>query len=380
MELTYGGLFEGIGGFALAASWAGMRPVWSNEIDKPCCDVLRKNFTHNIIQSDIRNIGHGREYELQPVDVICGGFPCQPFSHAGQRKGRNDNRYLWPEMCRVISEVRPTWVIGENVDGIFSMEEPGAYSYLESEEIAKEKATPILTKIEEDFKEIGYRVLFLNIPACAVQAPHERKRYWIVGYSEHARFNAPQNRKSSYQRSDTDQKRQDEVCQSERSNSLWGVTSNTKSLYVQGCENGSREKQSRRDNQLNGIAANSRLSGLSWSQLLRSSDKGRREEQSFGSATECNSDLWQQNWNEVAARFCRVDDGLPLELDSDEKKTIYNAVGYFGREEVERKTGIDLQKVELQIQRTQRLKQLGNAIVPQVAYQIFKAINLVHYS
>lgn len=90
MELTYGGLFEGIGGFALAASWAGMRPVWSNEIDKPCCDVLRKNFTHNIIQSDIRNIGHDREYELQPVDVICGGFPCQPFSHAGQRKGRND--------------------------------------------------------------------------------------------------------------------------------------------------------------------------------------------------------------------------------------------------------------------------------------------------
>ena len=99
MALTYGGLFEGIGGFALAASWAGIRPVWSNEIDKDCCKVLRKNFYHNIIESDIRNIGNGREHELQSVDIICGGFPCQPFSNAGTRKGRNDDRYLWPEMC-----------------------------------------------------------------------------------------------------------------------------------------------------------------------------------------------------------------------------------------------------------------------------------------
>ena len=102
--MTIGSLFAGIGGFELAATWAGIEPLWSNEIDPFACKVLTKNFNHEIIQKDIREIG---KHNLQPVDIISGGFPCQPFSQAGKRQGTDDDRYLWPEMCRIIKELRP---------------------------------------------------------------------------------------------------------------------------------------------------------------------------------------------------------------------------------------------------------------------------------
>ena len=117
--MRLGSLFAGIGGFELAATWAGITPVWSNEIEPFACKVLTKNFDHEIIQKDIREIG---KHNLPAVDIISGGFPCQPFSQAGKRKGTEDNRYLWPEMLRIIRELQPSWVIGENVAGLLSME------------------------------------------------------------------------------------------------------------------------------------------------------------------------------------------------------------------------------------------------------------------
>lgn len=165
--MTYGGVFEGIGGFALAAQSAGIQPLWSNEINAKCCMDLRRNFSHQIIEDDIRNIGKKRTHQLAPVDIICGGFPCQPFSVAGVRKGRNDNRFLWPEMLRVVAEKRPSWVVAENVTGILSMDNGAIFQH-----------------VCTDLESIGYQVQPLIIPAASIAAPHLRKRVWIIAHTD----------------------------------------------------------------------------------------------------------------------------------------------------------------------------------------------------
>lgn len=116
-DLTHGSLFSGIGGFDLAADWSGIKTLWQVEKDPFCLAVLRKHFPEVKRYEEIKGLSG-----LQPVDIISGGFPCQPFSVAGKQGGKEDNRYLWPEMLRVIAEVRPTWVVAENVAGIINME------------------------------------------------------------------------------------------------------------------------------------------------------------------------------------------------------------------------------------------------------------------
>ena len=169
--MTYGGLFEGIGGFALAAQWAGFTPVWSNEIDPFCCKVLRKNFTHEIIEADIRDCGKGRKHELRPVDIICGGFPCQPFSKAGNKSGRQHNDYLWHEMFRVVKAIKPKIIVGENVANITNM-----------------GLEEMLTGLEGE----GYEIELFNIPAISIGASHKRERIWIVAYNHQFRLQVVQ--------------------------------------------------------------------------------------------------------------------------------------------------------------------------------------------
>src|SRR5664280_1013340 len=186
-------LFSGIGGFALAA-----QTVWGSdyhcvgfcEIDSFCQQVLRKNFEGVKIYGDIRGLtaeqlagdsegkssnsvssvsewgsnGTGGIRDVRPfrIDLLTGGFPCQPFSTAGKRKGTQDDRFLWPEMLRVIREVKPRWVIGENVAGIIEM---------------------ALGQVCADLEGLDYEVQPFVIPACAVNAPHRRDRVWIVGHA-----------------------------------------------------------------------------------------------------------------------------------------------------------------------------------------------------
>jgi DNA (cytosine-5)-methyltransferase 1 len=152
-------LFSGIGGFALAAKW-----IWQEdleikafcEIDKYCQKVLQKNFPGVPIYDDIKKL---KGKEIGTVKLVTGGFPCQPFSIAGKRKGKEDDRYLWPEMFRVIQETRPNWVVAENVTGIINMELDKTLSDLESE---------------------NYETETFIIPACATDAPHRRDRIWII--------------------------------------------------------------------------------------------------------------------------------------------------------------------------------------------------------
>lgn len=157
--MKFGSLFTGIGGFDLGLERAGMECAWQVEIDGYCNSVLLKHWPKVKRYGDIRNCG---QHNLEPVELICGGFPCQPFSFAGKRRGQADDRYLWPEMFRIIKELKPAWVIGENVAGIINMELEQVYIDLETE---------------------GYEVQALIIPACALNAPHRRDRVWILAYS-----------------------------------------------------------------------------------------------------------------------------------------------------------------------------------------------------
>ena len=156
-------LFSGIGGFALAARWVGWETIGFCEIEPYCQKVLAKNFPGIPIYDDVREltgetVGH--------VDIITGGYPCQPFSVAGKRRGVADDRHLWPECARLIRELRPRWVLGENVAGHINMG---------------------LDDVLSDLEGLGYTWETFVIPACGVDAPHRRNRVWIVAYSSSAR-------------------------------------------------------------------------------------------------------------------------------------------------------------------------------------------------
>ena len=199
INMTHQSLFSGIGGLDLAAEWAGFRTVGQCEWADYPTRVLEKHWPDVPRWRDIRTLTKESFYAktgLRTAHVISGGFPCQPFSVAGKRRGRDDDRYLWPEMCRVIAELRPTWVVGENVAGIISMGESVGNAHVESrtinrlpdydyyEAVLSQQERMLLIGILEDLEQIGYAVQPLVIPACAVGAPHRRDRIAIVAYCE----------------------------------------------------------------------------------------------------------------------------------------------------------------------------------------------------
>ena len=158
-------LFAGIGGFALGLdSTDFFETVKFVEKDKYCQKVLQKNFPNIPIEEDIKNV-KGKEGD---ADVIVGGFPCQPMSVAGKRKGTDDDRYLWPEMFRLIREIKPQFVIGENVQGIINIQNG-----------------MVLRQVQDDLESEGFEVQCFLIPASGIGAWHQRYRVWIVGHSEY---------------------------------------------------------------------------------------------------------------------------------------------------------------------------------------------------
>ena len=157
-------LFSGIGGFSLGLEWAGFETAAFCEFDQEAQKVLRKNWPEVPIFSDVRTL---TKQELQDngiydIRLICGGYPCQPFSLAGERRGAEDDRHLWPEMFRLVKELRPDWVIGENVAGHINMG---------------------LDEVLADLEAAGYTARPFVIPACAVDAHHRRDRVWIVAHA-----------------------------------------------------------------------------------------------------------------------------------------------------------------------------------------------------
>lgn len=307
------GLFEGLGGFSLAARWAGWTTPVMVEWNAYCQAVLRKNFPDATIFSDIRNFD-GRPYAGQ-IDIITGGFPCQPFSHAGKRAGTADDRYLWPEMLRVIREVGSDWVVGENVAGLLTMD-----------------GGRILRGILADLENAGYRTEIYLIPALAVGAPHRRDRLLIVAHRDDIHGNRAGGTRDG---------------RAESANENCGTYANADGAGREERDTpakpgfagfGSRGIDAVTSNADNNTSARQRRNG---GQILRKQKPGG-----------CGASNWGEHWYEVATRICRVDDGFPGGVDG------------VGKIPAKKSTG-----------KASRLEALGNAIVPQIAYQIFQAIN-----
>ncbi|MGG1662911.1 DNA cytosine methyltransferase [Brevibacillus sp. NRS-1366] len=199
-------LFSGIGGIDLAAQWAGIETVAFCEIEPFCQKVLQKHWPEVPIFEDVRTMNKQQLIEQgvirdgRAIDIICGGYPCQPFSLAGERKGEADDRHLWPEVSRLLQEVKPSWFVGENVAG---------------------HVTLGLDQVLSDLEGIGYTAEPFIIPACAVGADHRRDRVFIVANSNSQRLQGGQIARSG----DKVRERTDEQFQGLLPASVWAPIS-----------------------------------------------------------------------------------------------------------------------------------------------------------
>lgn len=275
-------LFAGIGGFSLAAHWMGWETVAFVEKDPFCQKVLRKNFGQDIeIYDDITTFS-GKPFRGR-VDIVTGGFPCQPYSEAGKRKGTADERHLWPEMLRTIVEVQPRYVVGENVRGLVNW-----------------SRGLVFEQVQVDLEAAGFEVWAGLLPAAGVGAPHRRDRVWFVAHAV--------------------------------SGGCGTGGGDFAGRYIQGDigtapkSQPERNGRKRRPGPAGAVIANTQGAGLT-----------RRERQKRSGRNEFDG-LFPTRWEGFSSQspVCRGDDGIPNRVD--------------------------------------RIKSLGNAIVPQIAYEIFKAI------
>jgi len=246
-------LFSGIGGFSLGLERAGMNTVAFCEKEDYPVSILNKHWPNVPVHRDIRKLD-GKQY-LNKIDILCGGFPCQPFSVAGKQKGKEDDRHLWPEMFRIIKESKPAWVIGENVAGFIRM---------------------ALDDVLLDLETEGYTTQSFVIPACAVGGIHRRDRVWIVGYSEHNGRHGPKNRQSNTAGNIRDQARAQQIIELEGSGCSRGDDANTVSAGLQGDE---RLRENERKN-------NARVEGAHGTTSKRSNDRNRERFSPVGIPTQ----------------------------------------------------------------------------------------------
>lgn len=367
--MRHGSLFSGIGGFDLAATWMKWENVFHCERDPFCRKVLHHYWPQTASYGDIFQFD-ATQYRGH-VDIISGGFPCQPFSHAGKRKGKKDDRYLWPETRRIIMEARPKWIVLENVAGLFTILEPESLSEVESKEIelfcADEGRPPntiisrlqrrVIGSIITEIGSAGYLLprledgtpIVLCIPACAVDAPHRRDRVWFVASHADGAGDFADFYRSGYAGSDrADDGGRDtpstfnQGCPDPAGSSAW-VNSNGKGDGQQSgygtdeifADKG-REHAFHDVGPVDGITTHSDSAGL----------EGRNRPGAGESAWYGKIPDWHE-WPAQPA-VCGRDDGISGRLD-----------------------GITFPKW-----RTESIKAYGNAIVPQLAFKLFESIAL----
>lgn len=333
--MNHGSLFSGIGGFDLAAEWMGWNNVFHCEWNEFGQKVLKYYWPNAVSYDDICKtdftIWRGR------IDLLSGGFPCQPYSMAGKRKGTEDSRHLWPEMLRAIRECGPTWIVGENVPGLINW-----------------SGGLVFEQVCADLEGEGYEVQPVVLPACGVNAPHRRDRVWFV-----ARRNAADTTSERINRVD----RVDRVEKGEdrsRNDEFDGSSKRpTQNPNKDGRGSDERKEESsigrfgnigagynervRTDHAEIGDAANAEAIGME-----RSGTIGEQISRTHGGQRLplCNSS--KTDWTDwpTVAPLCHGNDGLSSRLD-----------------------GITFSKW-----RNESIKAGGNAIVPQVAFQIFRVI------
>ncbi len=307
--MKHGSLFSGIGGFDLAAEWMGWENVFHCEWNEFGQRVLKHHFPKALSYADITktdfNVHKGR------ISVLSGGFPCQPYSSAGKRLGKEDERHLWPEMLRAIREIQPRWVVGENVLGLVNW-----------------NGGMVFEEVQADLEAEGYEVQPFILPAASVNAPHVRQRVWFCAYrnapySDSVRHTScgksTEVERNGGENNGFEKKRSK---QTERPNGLSGLSRNAPDSDNEGLEGQTSQRIQARPRRRNGVQNEK--------PLRSSGENGRANFEAFP----------------TEPPICSGDDGLSDRLDN----------------------------ITFPKWRNESIKAYGNAIVPQVAHQIFKAI------
>lgn len=306
--MKHGSLFSGIGGFDLAAEWIGWENVFHCEWNPFGQKILKyywpkaKSY-EDITQTDF-TIHRGN------IDILTGGFPCQPYSTAGKRLGKEDDRHLWPEMLRAIREIQPRYIVGENVSGLINW-----------------NGGMVFDEVQAEMEAEGYEVTPFILPACAVNAPHRRDRVWFIAYSSNSRVKGLQS------------KWEDRV-------SKFGASSYSESERTGRIQEQSKTEGTQNSDELSRVKLrvplDEQLATNSNSIGLRGKTNRHREAGLIDKASKID------DWEDFPAQspVCDRDDGFSSELDSITFREWYQ----------------------------ESIKGAGNAIVPQVAFQIFNAI------
>ena len=312
--MKHGSLFSGIGGFDLAAEWAGYENIFHCEWNPFGQRVLKHYWPNAISYDDITKTDF--TIHRGEIDILSGGFPCQPYSTAGKRLGKEDERHLFPEMLRAIREIQPRFIVGENVSGLVNW-----------------NGGMVFNELQDELEAEGYQVTPFLLPAASLNAPHKRERVWFIAYSESVRGGRLRNQS-----------------QKERpynGNELFGIPHR---LSINKRTTSDTDIRSRQEHKLcarrkmseNGIDGDGTSSDTD---SQRQSGQEHREKESGWTPKEIIPDDWKNF--PTQSPICDGDDGLSSRLD----------------------------RITFPKWRNESIKGGGNAIVPQVAYQIFKAIN-----
>jgi DNA (cytosine-5)-methyltransferase 1 len=335
--MTHASLFSGIGGFDLAAEWVGWDNIFHCEWNPFGQRVLAHHFPNSKSYNDITKTDFS--IHAGEIDVLTGGFPCQPYSQAGKRLGKADERHLFPHMLRCVKEVKPKWVIGENVRGLVSW-----------------NGGLVFHEVCNDLEREGYEVQPFLIPAAGVNAPHQRQRIWFVAYRKDFGCKSTktidkwkehiQNDRNGIR---TISKSDGEVRNVTNTNNNGHTIDKTKIREKNGISRINREEIcSRESNGTSTIQWDDANSNSFGQQRWQEGEFAKNRTQSNDKQFERCSKLYRGDFEMFPSEspICGGDDGLPKELD-----------------------GITFPKW-----RNESIKAYGNAIVPQVAYEIFKAI------